>query len=150
MRIPYAVISALLLAGGLAACGGEALPEEDAPNPELPESIDGEVGIVTYDDGSADGGEDALLEGTVVIDNGCLVIESTMADDDSHTIPAVPEQHLSIDEGRISLYGVEIEEGDTLAFGGGSTIGNPGHLMVPPECEDLSDDYFISWTMEKR
>ena len=120
-RLLCAVAIALLLTG----C---------APDRADRESPDGPVALYDWNDGAA---VQALLEGTLEMRDGCLVVKPAWdAPPDAFVVPAFPRKYAVWDATRevLTFGGVDYEMGDAIAAGGG--WGPPSdETDLPSACE---------------
>ncbi len=114
-------ISAACLA--LAACSHDpgALEASDSP-------------VARYD-WAEDSGMQALLEGTLEIRDGCLVVNPSWDDADTVVVPIFPRSYASWDADRnvLSYAGRDYALGDSIWAAGGH-VSLPDDAVVPPSC----------------
>lgn len=136
LRPLSAVTVALLIAG----CGQGAGASESG---DL-ESPDSPVARYDWNGGAA---MQALLEGTLEIRDGCLVVKPSWDDVPPGTfvVPAFPRRYASWDGTRevLTFNGVEYRMGDAIAAGGG-WVAPTEDTVIPPACElDASGDVML-------
>lgn len=81
---------------------------------------------VTYGSGS----DAALLEGTLVLDAGCLYVE---APDGVYWVPAFPVDEVEWVDGKLNYQGSTFVSGDAIGLGGG-TGNSLGGVSMPESC----------------
>jgi len=110
------------------------------------DTVDGEPGgldaaespVARYDWSSSDVGMQALLEGTLELRDGCLVVNPSWDNTppDTFVVPVLPRKYTSWDASRkvLTFGGVDYEMGDAIAAGGG--WGPPtSDTEIPSTCE---------------
>lgn len=107
------VVAALVLAYAAAGCGDGAAAE-----------VARHVG--TYD-ATGEGGDAALLEGTVGLDDGCFLVETASRE---RFLVAFPRDEVAWRDGGLRYAGTTYAAGDRIALGGGTGAERP----VPSAC----------------
>ncbi len=118
----------------LSACGTDpgSLESSDAP-------------VARYDWAARDGAMDALLEGTLEMRDGCLVVNPSWDDADAVVVAAFPRDYASWDADRevLSYAGRDYGIGDSIWAGGGS-VPPPTDAVIPTACAvGAGDDVFL-------
>jgi hypothetical protein len=101
--------------------------------------------VARYDWSSSDGGMDALLEGTLEMRDGCLVVNPSWDDVDTVVIPVFPRTYASWDaDSEVLAYaGRDYGIGDSIWTGGGFVPPPPG-AVIPASCAvEVGDDVFL-------
>ena len=95
--------------------------------------------VARYDWSSRDGGMDALLEGTLELRGGCLVVNPSW--DDAIMVPVFPRAYASWDADRelLSYGGRDYGIGDPIWAGGGYAPPAPD-AAIPASCSVAADD----------
>ncbi len=78
-----------------------------------------------------DHGMDALLEGTLLEVDGCVVVEVS---DDSLVVPVFPEGDASWDDSELTWSGDAFASGSTIRLGGG--FAESDEAVIPEGCGD--------------
>lgn len=112
-----AVGAAVLLAAGCAASG-------------LPSS--GPLAVYPR----PDAGMDALLQGTIRLDDECVTVWASDGIDGRRVVPVFPAGDATWSDGVLSWRGAQYREGDEISLGGGFT-GDVAGAYVPAGCGDL-------------
>ena len=124
----------------LAGCGRGA---EGGQSGSL-DSPDSPVARYDWDGGAA---MQALLEGTLEMRDGCLVVRPSWDDvaADTYVLPAFPRTYTSWDGARdvLTYNGEDYRMGDQIAAGGGWVTPTEG-TVIPPTCElDAGGDVML-------
>jgi hypothetical protein len=125
----------------LAACAFTAMLAGCGTAPGSLDAPDSPVARSDWSDGAA---MQALLEGTLELRDGCLVVTPAWESEppDTFVVPVFPRKYASWDDARevLTFGGVEYEMGDEIAAGGG--WGPPSDdIDLPAACEpDASGD----------
>lgn len=101
--------------------------------------------VARYDWTSRDGGMDALLEGTLEMRGGCLVVNPPWDDGDTVVVAVFPRAYASWDATRevLSYAGRDYGVGDSIWAAGGS-VPPPPHAVIPASCAlGAGDDVFL-------
>jgi hypothetical protein len=112
---PATVMLALLCAAG-AGCSEEKSYE-----------VSRHVGIY---EATGEGGDAALLEGTVQLDDGCFFVEASTGE---RFLVYFPEDEVEWSDEGLRYAGSPYGTGDSIALGGG---GSSDSLPVPSECRE--------------
>lgn len=129
-KLLSAAAFALLLAG----CGNDPGSLESADSP-----------VARYDWSPRDGGMQALLEGTLELRDGCLVVNPSWDDADTVVVAAFPRTYISwnADSEVLSYAGRDYGMGDSMWAGGGFVPPPPG-AVIPASCAlGAGDDVFL-------
>lgn len=129
-KLLSAAAFALLLAG----CGNDPGGLESADSP-----------VARYDWSPRDGGMQALLEGTLELRDGCLVVNPSWDDADTVVVAAFPRTYVSwnADSEVLTFGGVDYGVGDSIWAAGGS-VPPPPHAVIPASCAlGAGDDVFL-------
>lgn len=114
--LPWGVLAIALASCVLAGCNGDA--DWDGP------------AVARYP-ATGEGGDSALLEGTVHDMDGCLVI--TTRDSDTPTVPIFPDDDPAPDS---------LSEGDSVSLGGGFRERGQVEEYLPEACASGNLAYF--------
>jgi hypothetical protein len=101
--------------------------------PDRPDAIEAKAlaeHVVTYK-ATVDGGDNALLEGTVQVVDGCFIV--TQEGLQSAYLPLFPDDEVRWVDGRLEYNGEAYSDGDTIALPGGLS-GRPDEAVVPESC----------------
>ncbi len=90
---------------------------------------------------SADGGDGALLEGTVRVVGGCLTVRQGDAGD--AFLPLFPDDEVRWSRGRLDYDGQSYSDGDAIALTGGSS-GWLDEVVIPKSCDATA---LTPWTV---
>lgn len=112
------LVSCVALAMSLAACTGSAPDEDGVPAPSA---------LAVHP--RVDAGMDALLEGTLRTDDGCVRVALT---DDSVVVPSFPSGDASFADGVLTWRDGDYRDGDRISLGGGFASADSGY--VPEAC----------------
>lgn len=137
-RIVYRPLAIITIATMLFACGEQQSSE---PNGQGGEVSAGDA-VAQYER-AGEGGDDALLEGTLRHVNGCLIVES---DGGRIVIPAFPYNEVTWNGVTFSWEDASFEVGEHVRFAGGYTSSAPSFVTIPHSC-DASGDYFIAHSL---
>lgn len=100
--------------------------------------------VARYDWDPSSGGDQALLEGELVLVDGCLVVQPTWegVDDVQPQILVVSRKLASWDAERevLTYAGHDVSIGDEIWAGGGYTSTVDGGVSLPDACETLRED----------
>ncbi|PKQ18834.1 MAG: hypothetical protein CVT68_01405 [Actinobacteria bacterium HGW-Actinobacteria-8] len=121
----------------IAGCGHDLGSLESSDSP-----------VARYDWSSRDGGMDALLEGTLEMRGGCLVVNPSWDEAETVVIPVFPRAHASwdADSDVLSYAGHGYEIGDSIWAGGGF-VPAPPTAAIPASCAvKAGDDVFLVQT----
>lgn len=146
-RAPVLVAAAVVLIAGVIVAvvargaGGQMNPA--APGGSTAAIGPTAEGLLFAHHPNQNGGDDALLEGTVVGIDGCLVVVPEW-DESAAVVPSFP------------LPGTDptvLRVGDRVALGGGFADVDriDAEFVIPDSCRDLAagpDGYFIAWQLE--
>ena len=116
MRRVLATVPLSLLCAASASCTADTSDE-----------VSRHVG--TYE-ATGEGGDGALLEGTVQLDDGCFLVEAT---DGERVVVYFPEDEVEWREDGLKYAGSTYRTGDSIALGGG---GSSASWPVPVDCRD--------------
>ncbi len=136
-RLLAACAFAVLLAGcGNATGEGSATGDLDA--------ADSPVARYDWSEGAA---MQALLEGTLEMRDGCLVVKPSWDNTppDTFVVPVFPRKYASWDAARevLTFGGVDYQMGDAIAAGGG-WVAPTKDTVMPPTCQpDSSGDVML-------
>jgi hypothetical protein len=120
MRSLVAVLSGLLFLSGCSAVG----------------SSENEFGPIATYANAGTGGDAALLEGTLVIDDGCVYVDSE--DDGTRWLPVFPRTDTSWDAANEAVrFDQEYADGDHVEFGGSQVSKTHGtfEYSYPADCD---------------
>lgn len=79
---------------------------------------------------------DALLEGVLRTDGGCVRVEfRPLPDAAEHVVPSFPSGDAAWRDGALEWRGATYRDGDAIALGGGFVDEPDGY--VPAQCADL-------------
>lgn len=117
-RASAALVFCVALAMSLAACTGSAPDEDGVPAPSA---------LAVHP--RVDFGMDALLEGTLRADDGCVRVVMT---DDSEVVPSFPSGDASFADGVLTWRDGDYRDGDRISLGGGLASEQSGY--VPEAC----------------
>ncbi|MCB2413976.1 hypothetical protein LGT39_14085 [Demequina sp. TTPB684] len=117
----------------LTGCGSEGT---DLESPDSP--------VAHYDWNPQDGGMDALLEGTLELRDGCLVVNPTWDDADTAVLAVFPRSFAAWDnaDSVLSYDGRDYEIGD-FVWAGGGFVTAPTSAVIPASCESASEVFLI-------
>lgn len=118
----------VMLMWSLAACQG-APSASDAPD---------RGGVVAFVEDTSEGGDSALLEGTLALDSGCLTVVSVL--DDSRVLPVFKRAAVTWDGTTLQVSGGSYVVGDTISLAGGYAPEPVSTAYVPADCK--SDQAF--------
>ncbi|GAB3848095.1 hypothetical protein [Nesterenkonia populi] len=148
---------ALLAAWGLvttaAACGADDAPDSPADSPAgttpaedspADTSDDSLLPVPTYEPQEDRVGMEALLEGEVREEDGCVLIDSggELSDEEgesSRFVPSFAEDRIEpADDGLFTFEESTYEVGDEISVGGGGgiTVGESDNPSIPASCPD--------------
>lgn len=103
-------------------------------------------GLSTYEASPGDGGDSALLEGTLMDAGGCLYVETP---EGQSVIPILPAgqvswdgQVLEIDQRAVEKQTVEV--GGSISVGGGYRTGGVSDYPVPEDCPDDFEHFQVA------
>lgn len=114
-RVPASAILALACAAGAGCSAGTS------------DEVADHVG--TYE-ATGEGGDGALLEGTVQLDDGCFVVEANAGE---RFLVYFPEDEVKWSDEGLGYAGATYGSGDSIAVGGGaSSVSRP----VPSDCRE--------------
>lgn len=135
-RIRAACGLALILAGCAQNATNSGSGDLDSP--------DSPVARYDWNEGA---GMQALLEGTLDLRDGCLVVTPSWENmpPDTFVVPVFPRKYASWDAHRevLTFAGVEYRMGDTIAAAGG-WVGPTEDAIIPPTCSpDASGDVML-------
>lgn len=127
--------TALLLAASCAA--------DDGPTAET------KAHLALTDWSPGDDAMQALLQGTLAVRDGCVVVEAPAG---PFTVPALPRSLVSWDDARsvLTYAGREYAVGDPISAGGGGVGGDAGggeaiaEIESPAACADLANGAYFS------
>jgi hypothetical protein len=88
--------------------------------------------VATYEP-SGDGGDGALLEGTVLVVDGCLVVKQDVG---GRYLPFFPAGEVEWSDGSLRYGGRSYWDGDAIALGGGASGASK---PMPASCGELAD-----------
>lgn len=136
----YRALAAGALVILIAGCGQDAGGDESG---DL-DSADSPVARYDWNGGAA---MQALLEGTLEIRDGCLVVVPSWENmpPDTSVVAAFPRKYTSWDGTRqvLTYSGVDYRMGDAIAAGGG-WVQPTDSTIIPPTCElDASGDVML-------
>ncbi|GAA3799786.1 hypothetical protein GCM10022273_08250 [Cellulomonas soli] len=92
-----------------------------------------EGGVVAFVDDTSEGGDSALLEGTLALDSGCLTVVSTL--DGSRVLPVFRQAAVAWDGTTLQVDGGSYVVGDTISLSGGYSPQPVSAAYVPADCE---------------
>ncbi|GAB3534052.1 hypothetical protein GCM10027403_09140 [Arthrobacter tecti] len=98
-----------------------------ADNPSSPEDF-GPAAYYISDEG---GGMDALLTGTLTLEDGCLYVVDERG---SEILPVFPSTKTSWADGELRLPSGTYAPGDTIRLGGGIAPGGLPEAILPETC----------------
>ena len=124
-RIPASAALAIVCTSGI-GCSAET--SDEAPR---------HVG--TYK-ATGEGGDGALLEGTVRLDDGCFIVETSAAE---RFLVYFPDDEVGWSEEGLHHGGSTYSNGDSIAVGGG---GVDSSRPVPPDCRERFEG-LRQWTV---
>ena len=129
-RASAALVSCLALAMPLAACTYSAPDEDGVPSPS---SAPDEGGVPSPSalavHPRVEFGMDALLEGTLRTDDGCVRVVMT---DDFEAVVSFPSGDASFADGVLTWRDGDYRDGDRISLGGGFASADSGY--VPEAC----------------
>lgn len=123
-RLPATVSLALLCAAGAACSAGTS------------DEIADHVG--TYEP-TGEGGDGALLEGTVRLEDGCLYVEASTGE---RFLAYFPEDEVEWSDRGLRFGGSTYGSGDSIALSGGTSSAT---RPVPPDCRERFEA-LTQWT----
>lgn len=114
----------------IAGCGGDAGSGNSTGDLDAADSP-----VARYDWSPHDGAMTALLEGTLELRDGCLVVNSSWDDADTVVIPVFPRSQASWDPDRevLTYAGRDYGIGDSIWAGGGY-VPAPSGAVIPTSC----------------
>jgi hypothetical protein len=114
---------------GLAAGAGAALAACAPDDDQDPDAAPGPLALYR----GIPNGDDAGLEGVLVLLDGCLYVCTDLGDDFLLALP-VSDASWDPDDGALRADGRRYRPGDTVRFGGGESKGRPDlDWSVPPD-----------------
>jgi hypothetical protein len=133
-------------AAGAAALGALALCGACSQGHSLPSPLPTDVPYA-YHLQTEPGGSGALLEGTLELQDGCLVVLPSYEGVDDDLPPAVPVLPIAVttwDGTTLAVDGEATAVGEEITLGGGSHAEPTDAAFVPQTCPTGGDDrYFI-------
>lgn len=127
--------AALAALGALVLCGACSQDRHSLPHP-LPTDVP-----FAYHLQTESGGDGALLEGTLDLQDGCLVVLPSWEGFDEELPPFVPVLPISVtswDGTTLEVNGERAAVGETISLGGGSRQV-AGDWFVPDGCPPISE-----------
>ncbi|MHA7277672.1 hypothetical protein ACX80O_14300 [Arthrobacter sp. Hz1] len=131
------------VATGSTTPSSKPTPTTTVPTPTTPVAAGSPLATYTP---FGEGGDAALLTGTLVLEDGCLYIE---ASDTTRVLAYFPDTAVSWSDGVLSFFGTDYELGQEISVGGGGSIvpgpvENPTSFFAPETCEPDSQ-----WTVSQ-
>ena len=118
-----------LLAAGLSGCGRSASSPSAATDSP-----------VAYYESEGPGGDAALLEGVLVLEDGCLLVRQL---DGTRTVPIFPDGEVTWEDSMLGWEGQRLEDGEQIALSGGFHQSAIEGSVVPFACPAAS--YFVTY-----
>ncbi|WP_154795878.1 hypothetical protein [Occultella kanbiaonis] len=133
IRSGTTALLACALAVAVSACAGGSGEPSDADRPDA---------LATWAAEDAEGGDEALLVGTLVLDGGCLVVrtEVPLEADPSQPMevtPVFPWPEVQWDGQTLRLQGMSVMVGEQIELGGGLGSGplrEDNRVEIPETC----------------
>lgn len=100
----------------------------------------------TFDD-VGEGAPQALLEGTLEVQQDCLVIENP---EGRIFVPVLARSQIEVSDDELLIAGQRARQGMPIAWGGGFSVAGQ-QLDVPEECEGIveePDQVFMAFTLD--
>lgn len=127
------ILSLVLLAPAVASCAGEQPPRDSS--------------VSTWGDpGGSDEFASALLEGTLVVDEGCVYVDR--AEDDTRFVLAFPDGAAGVDGDVLGHDAEDIPSGTAVAAGGGE-LGSDG-VTLGTGCDEDAPVWWVAPEVELR
>lgn len=142
MRMPTAA-GAFALTAAVALCAGCALVGRHS----LPHPLPTDVPFAYHLQTQA-GRDGAPLEGTLELQDGCLVVMPMYEGMEEPVVPVVPIASASWDGTTLTLNGESTAVGEQISLGGGYDAEPPDDAFVPEGCPPAATDRYFTVGLE--